>query len=283
EFYYSQDDAFYQTAEAVLPEVDKLFREGDENLRQWDGDGQAELQSISKALQGRVDDLKKQMEASRSALDALRQSRGRYLEFHERSFNNISAIYDELRALSDAATERGDQATAERMGGYMGHLDGLWDNTEQAKVMFWQAQALRDRQKMDEAVELWGLVAQALADMAAEPQLDATLQAYVRDLQTLVPASRQSLNQFIEAWDLAEEYSRTLATMSHEMLTAIAGLYQKTETLTLAGMGIPLYVPPLAWCADNAAMIAALGARQLAAGENSLAPAAEAYPRWPVA
>ncbi len=51
----------------------------------------------------------------------------------------------------------------------------------------------------------------------------------------------------------------------------------------LARRGLPLYVPPLAWCADNAAMIAGLGARQLAVGENLLGLDAEAYPRWPVA
>jgi N6-L-threonylcarbamoyladenine synthase len=47
-------------------------------------------------------------------------------------------------------------------------------------------------------------------------------------------------------------------------------------------LGRPLFVPPLAWCVDNAAMIAHLGARQLAAGRNILDLAAEARPRWPV-
>jgi len=46
--------------------------------------------------------------------------------------------------------------------------------------------------------------------------------------------------------------------------------------------GRPLYVPPPAWCADNAAMIAHLGARQLAEGRNILGLADEARPRWPV-
>jgi N6-L-threonylcarbamoyladenine synthase len=47
-------------------------------------------------------------------------------------------------------------------------------------------------------------------------------------------------------------------------------------------LGRPLFVPPPAWCADNAAMIAHLGARQLAEGRNILDLAAEARPRWPV-
>ena len=47
-------------------------------------------------------------------------------------------------------------------------------------------------------------------------------------------------------------------------------------------LGRPLFVPPPAWCADNAAMIAHLGARQLAVGRNILDLAAEARPRWPV-
>ena len=57
----------------------------------------------------------------------------------------------------------------------------------------------------------------------------------------------------------------------------------RAEALNMSrALGRPLFVPPLAWCADNAAMIAHLGARQLAAGRNILDLAAEARPRWPV-
>lgn len=43
----------------------------------------------------------------------------------------------------------------------------------------------------------------------------------------------------------------------------------------------PLFLPPPAWCADNGAMIAHLGAYQLNAGER-LPLAAEALARWPL-
>ncbi len=64
---------------------------------------------------------------------------------------------------------------------------------------------------------------------------------------------------------------------------AANGPLRRAAEEALARTGRPLYVPPLAWCADNAAMIAHLGARQLAVGENLLTLDAEAYPRWPVA
>ena len=64
---------------------------------------------------------------------------------------------------------------------------------------------------------------------------------------------------------------------------AANGALRRQAEEALARMGLPLYVPPLPWCADNAAMIANLGARQLAVGENRLDLKAEAYPRWPVA
>lgn len=46
--------------------------------------------------------------------------------------------------------------------------------------------------------------------------------------------------------------------------------------------GLPLGLPRLAWCADNAAMIGYLGSLQLAAGRNAIDLGAEAKPRWPV-
>lgn len=64
---------------------------------------------------------------------------------------------------------------------------------------------------------------------------------------------------------------------------AANGALRRAAENALVAKGWPLYVPPLAWCADNAAMIAHLGARQLVVGENLLSPEAEAYPRWPVA
>ena len=64
---------------------------------------------------------------------------------------------------------------------------------------------------------------------------------------------------------------------------AANGTLRRAAEKSLAEKGLPLYVPPLAWCADNAAMIAGLGTRQLRRRENILNLSAEAYPRWPVA
>ena len=64
---------------------------------------------------------------------------------------------------------------------------------------------------------------------------------------------------------------------------AANGALRQAAEKSLARQGLPLYVPPLAWCADNGAMIAGLGARQLEGNENLLNLSAEAYPRWPVA
>ncbi|MDL2259765.1 tRNA (adenosine(37)-N6)-threonylcarbamoyltransferase complex transferase subunit TsaD [Deltaproteobacteria bacterium OttesenSCG-928-K17] len=64
---------------------------------------------------------------------------------------------------------------------------------------------------------------------------------------------------------------------------AANGALRRAAEKALKRKGLALHVPPLAWCADNAAMIAGLGERQLEAGENLLDLSAEAYPRWPVA
>jgi N6-L-threonylcarbamoyladenine synthase len=51
-------------------------------------------------------------------------------------------------------------------------------------------------------------------------------------------------------------------------------------TQTLNEANLPLWTPKPAWCADNAAMIAFLGEKQLAIKQNILDLSAEAYPRW---
>ena len=64
---------------------------------------------------------------------------------------------------------------------------------------------------------------------------------------------------------------------------AANGTLRAVAKKLLAAHGIKLYVPPLEFCVDNGAMIAHLGARQLAAGDNLITLSAEAYPRWSVA
>jgi len=61
---------------------------------------------------------------------------------------------------------------------------------------------------------------------------------------------------------------------------AANGVLRAAALAMTRALGRPLFMPPPAWCADNAAMIAHLGARQLAAGQNILDLAAEARPRW---
>ncbi len=63
---------------------------------------------------------------------------------------------------------------------------------------------------------------------------------------------------------------------------AANGPLRQAAQEALEARGLSIFVPPLAWCVDNGAMIAGVGARQLAVGENLLGPEAEAYPRWPV-
>jgi N6-L-threonylcarbamoyladenine synthase len=80
---------------------------------------------------------------------------------------------------------------------------------------------------------------------------------------------------------IALEQTRAKGAVVAGGVAANGALRAAALTMTQA-LGRPLFVPPPAWCADNAAMIAHLGARQLAAGQNILDLAAEARPRWPV-
>lgn len=64
---------------------------------------------------------------------------------------------------------------------------------------------------------------------------------------------------------------------------AANGALRRAAGQVAEALGLDFFTPPLAWCADNAAMIAALGARQLAQGQGLMALDAEALPRWPVA
>jgi N6-L-threonylcarbamoyladenine synthase len=63
---------------------------------------------------------------------------------------------------------------------------------------------------------------------------------------------------------------------------ACNGSLRETVAKALAALDKPLWVPKPAFCADNGAMIAFLGQKQLAQGHNILSLAAEARPRWPV-
>jgi N6-L-threonylcarbamoyladenine synthase len=63
---------------------------------------------------------------------------------------------------------------------------------------------------------------------------------------------------------------------------ACNGPLRKAAAAALAEAGADFWVPKPAWCADNGAMIAFLGQKQLEKGHNLLDLAAEAIPRWSV-
>jgi N6-L-threonylcarbamoyladenine synthase len=61
---------------------------------------------------------------------------------------------------------------------------------------------------------------------------------------------------------------------------AANGALRRAAGEACARLGVPLHVPPLKWCADNAAMIGFLGALQLERSESPLLPDTEALTRW---
>ncbi|MDR1037495.1 MAG: tRNA (adenosine(37)-N6)-threonylcarbamoyltransferase complex transferase subunit TsaD [Deltaproteobacteria bacterium] len=63
---------------------------------------------------------------------------------------------------------------------------------------------------------------------------------------------------------------------------AANGALRRAARDVCSGLGVPLHVPRLSWCADNASMIGYLGALQLERGINPLTPSSEARTRWPV-
>ncbi|MDR1080914.1 MAG: tRNA (adenosine(37)-N6)-threonylcarbamoyltransferase complex transferase subunit TsaD [Deltaproteobacteria bacterium] len=63
---------------------------------------------------------------------------------------------------------------------------------------------------------------------------------------------------------------------------AANGALRRAARAVCSRLGVPLHVPRLSWCADNASMIGFLGALQLERGMNPLGPSAEARTRWPV-
>ncbi|MDR2405442.1 MAG: tRNA (adenosine(37)-N6)-threonylcarbamoyltransferase complex transferase subunit TsaD [Deltaproteobacteria bacterium] len=63
---------------------------------------------------------------------------------------------------------------------------------------------------------------------------------------------------------------------------AANGALRKEVARALSSKGIPLYVPRLAWCQDNAAMIGFLGILQLKSSINILDCHSEAITRWSV-
>jgi N6-L-threonylcarbamoyladenine synthase len=61
---------------------------------------------------------------------------------------------------------------------------------------------------------------------------------------------------------------------------ACNGALREAAQVALSQINRPLWTSPVKWCADNGAMIAFLGAKQLEKGQNLLDLAAEAQPRW---
>jgi N6-L-threonylcarbamoyladenine synthase len=63
---------------------------------------------------------------------------------------------------------------------------------------------------------------------------------------------------------------------------AANGALRREARATAFRRGVPLYVPKLPWCADNASMIGFLGSLQLERGINPLLPDSDAKTRWKV-
>jgi len=234
-FYYSQEDDFYRQALTAMDRIDGLVSEADRSLTGFRSEGRGELVSMVGALKERTNGIKAQMSSSQSAMLDLKNSRAGFDETRKSSFETISDLYDEIRALLAAANDNGDSAAAERLDRFMTWCDGLWDNAEAANVSFWRGQALRSRQEMDEAVQLMTTVAESLQGLTAESDLDQSLRPMLEVLQTSVPDSRSSLDDFIAAWDNSERQNEILAKMLGEVSGLISGLYQKTESLALEG------------------------------------------------
>lgn len=234
-FYYSQDEAFFKKAQDILPETDKLLRESQNNLAKFNSQGRVELTDIVNQLSREVVEIKKQMEANGQTMTELKDARDNFRDLHDEAFDRISKLYDQVQEIMAEANANGAQADAERMDRFVLWCDGLWDNYEAAKVLFWQGQALRSFQEMNQATESMRGVSKALKGLANEPDLDEVLKPFVRDLEISIPASIGAMNEFYRNWGESEGQNQTLSNMLKKASETINSLYHKTESLALAG------------------------------------------------
>lgn len=234
-FYYSQDEAFFKTAQDILPETDRLLRETQNNLAKFNSQGRGELTDIVNQLHREVGEIKKQMEANGQTMTKLKDARDNFRDLHDEAFERISKLYDQVREIMAQANENGAQADAERMDRFVLWCDGLWDNYEAAKVFFWQGQALRSSKEMNQADESMRDVSKALKGLADEPDLDEVLKPFVSDLELSIPASIEAMNEFYRNWGEGEGRNQTLSNMLKKASETINSLYHKTESLALAG------------------------------------------------
>jgi methyl-accepting chemotaxis protein len=78
-------------------------------------------------------------------------------------------------------------------------------------------------------------VAEALAGIAGERDLDDDLKIYTDQLRSSVPASISALNEFLQDWENGENQNLALSNLLKKASSGIDSLYQKTEALALAG------------------------------------------------
>ncbi len=230
-FYYSHDPSYLNTAQELLPEVDRLFQQVSGGLRRFPGAGGAELSALGETLRGQVEAVKAQMAVSQGSMSALGTSRESFSTLRDETFETISDYYDTTRAALTVANEKGDAALVERLDRYMTYNDGLWDNAEGAQVSFWRGQARRDSAELAKTKDQMKAVAEALASLVNDPELDGEFRAQAEKLQGQVPACQKALEEFLAAWDNSEKDSRQLTEKLSLASKTITGLYEKTEVL----------------------------------------------------
>ncbi len=120
-----------------------------------------------------------------------------------------------------------------------------------------------------------------------------TAAARIAEAQVHTDQDRADLAAAVQASiarQLAERSDRAMAAYAQEhghRLFVVAGGVAANRTIravleqTAAARGFAFLAPPMAYCTDNAAMIALAGAERLAAGMTSALDAA-ARPRWPL-
>jgi len=234
-FYYSQDEAYFTAANNILPEADRQLSEAAANLSDFDSQGRGELTGIITDLTGQAAGIKNQMNLNGQAMVKLKDTRQNFGKLRDDSFGIISNLYDRIGEISSAANEQGDQAAVERMGRFTKWCDGLWDNSEAAKVQFWQGQALRSRAEMDKSAESMAAVAEALTGITGEQDLDNDLKIFTDQLRTSIPASISALNEFLQEWENGEKHNQALSNLLKKASDTIDTLYRKTEGLALSG------------------------------------------------
>ena len=230
-FYYSQDEQFYKRAQDVLPEIDATFNEIDKNLSDFDSSEKDQLAAMAAALKKQAGIVKEHMGKNAGDMAALKKARDDFRNQRQNAFDQVVVLYEQIKQEIQKANEAGDQTTTGRMNSYLEYIDGLWVNAETANVLFWEGQARRNQQYIDETKDKMTLVAKTLADISGD-ELNPELRAMVDKLEKSVPASQAALNEFVNKWTQCEQNNKELTGLIAKAESGITDLYRKAEELT---------------------------------------------------